>query len=73
MAKTVSKEEFILLEYTGKTEAGSVFDTTDSLVAQQHGIFNNRAKYSPVLVVAGKGMVLPGLDEDVHQQVGHQR
>ncbi|MGB9577493.1 MAG: FKBP-type peptidyl-prolyl cis-trans isomerase, partial [Candidatus Norongarragalinales archaeon] len=43
--------------------AGHVFDTTSADEARKAGIFNSRAKYGPVLVVAGKNLLLKGLDE----------
>ncbi|MFH0923073.1 MAG: peptidylprolyl isomerase [Candidatus Micrarchaeota archaeon] len=59
----VNEGDFVLLDYPGKTKEGKVFDTTSSEEAKKAGIFNEKAKYGPVLVVAGKKQVLPGLDD----------
>jgi FKBP-type peptidyl-prolyl cis-trans isomerase 2 len=59
----VNEGDFVLLDYSGKTRAGKVFDTTSSEEAKKAGVFKEKAKYGPVLVVAGKKQVLPGLDD----------
>jgi len=59
----VNEGDFVLLDYSGRTKEGKVFDTTSSEEAKKNGVFNEKAKYGPVLVVAGKKQVLPGLDD----------
>ncbi len=66
--------DFVQLEFTGKDVAGNVFETTSAEIAQSSGIFNQRIKYGPVLVVAGKKMILAGLDDELlKSKVGEER
>ena len=62
MAEKVSSGDLVRFEYTGRA-AGKAFDTTDAAAAKQAGIFDENAKYGPILVAAGKEQVLKGLDE----------
>ncbi len=50
------------LEYTGRV-GERVFDTTSAEEAKRTGVFDEKAKYGPVLVAAGREQVLKGLDE----------
>ncbi|MEM4389130.1 MAG: peptidylprolyl isomerase [Candidatus Micrarchaeia archaeon] len=60
----VSKGDFIKIEYTGRTVSDNrVFDTTSAEVAKKEGIFDEKARYAPGLVVVGMGTVIKGLDE----------
>ncbi len=64
MTEKTGPGDFVRIEFTGKRAAdGSVFDTTDAAKAKEAGIFNERYKYGPSLVVVGKGMVVKGLDD----------
>ena len=63
MAGNLSNGDFARIEFTGKRTGGAIFDTTDPKTAKEAGIFNERYKYGPSLVVVGKGMVVKGLDE----------
>ncbi len=56
--------DFVELDFTGKAN-GRVFDTTSAEEAKKNGVFNEKNSYGPVLVVVGKGMLVPGLDEEV--------
>ncbi|MEW5955264.1 MAG: peptidylprolyl isomerase, partial [Candidatus Micrarchaeota archaeon] len=58
-----SAGDFVRLEFTGKDASGKVFETTREQDAKAGGLFDPRAKYSPALVVVGRGHLLPGLDE----------
>lgn len=58
------KGDFVLIEYTGRTELG-VFDTTDEKLAKAAGIFDARTRYRPALIVVGKGRAIVGLEEAV--------
>lgn len=64
MADKIGTGDFVRVEFTGRRAAGgAVFDTTDAAKAKEAGIFNERYKYGPSLVVVGKGMVVKGMDE----------
>lgn len=58
----VQASDLVELEYSAKAD-GKVFDTTFVDEAQKAGIFNEKAKYGPVLVAVGKKQVIAGLDE----------
>jgi len=61
---TIKKNDFIELEYTGKTKAeGAVFDTTDENVAKDAGIHNTGTHYGPVVICVGQHHILPGIDK----------
>ena len=60
----MNEGDFVELDFTGKSE-GKIFDTTSADEAKKAGIFDEKNAYKPVLVVAGKGMLVPGLDEAV--------
>jgi FKBP-type peptidyl-prolyl cis-trans isomerase 2 len=55
--------DFVKLEYTGRTRDNKAFDTTDAGIAKAEGIFDEKARYAPALVVVGRGVVVKGLDE----------
>lgn len=56
--------DIVLLEYTVIDKASSkVLETTSEEVAKQSGIFNERAKYGPRLIVVGAGELPAGVEE----------
>jgi len=61
----IKKNNFIELEYTGATEDGFVFDTTDKKTATENGLDNPQAKYGPQVICVGEQQVLKGLDEQI--------
>jgi FKBP-type peptidyl-prolyl cis-trans isomerase 2 len=54
---------FIKISYTGRLEDGKVFDTTSEKTAKDEGIYDDKRRYAPLLVVVGQGQVIKGLDE----------
>ncbi|MCX6767967.1 MAG: peptidylprolyl isomerase [Candidatus Micrarchaeota archaeon] len=73
LAEKVSSGDLVRLEYTGRV-GEKAFDTTDADAAKQAGIFNEKSKYGPVLVAAGKEQVIKGLDEAlVGSEVGVEK
>lgn len=65
MADTVHKGDFIELDYTGRTkDEGVVFDTTLKSVADEAHLHVHK-HFKPVVVCAGEGHLLPGLDRQV--------
>ncbi|MDD5417978.1 MAG: peptidylprolyl isomerase [Candidatus Nanoarchaeia archaeon] len=60
----IKKGDFIKIEYTARLkENGFVFDTTNEKLAKETGIFNEKTKYGPIVIVAGAGYTLKGLDK----------
>ncbi len=69
----IQKGDFIKLSYTGRLKNGAVFDTTDANVARENGVYNENASYGPETIIAGKGYVVAGLDEDlIGKEVGYK-
>jgi FKBP-type peptidyl-prolyl cis-trans isomerase SlyD len=63
MTETIQKGDFIELEYTGKTkDEGIIFDTTSAVVAKAAELHMQK-QFKPIIVCAGEGHVLPGLDK----------
>ncbi|MDO9540014.1 MAG: peptidylprolyl isomerase [Methanocalculus sp.] len=55
---------FIRLSYTGSIE-GIPFDTTSEETAKESGMFNESARYGPMVIRVGSTHVIPGLDEAI--------
>ena len=68
----IEKGDFIRLSYTGKTDDGRVFDTTDEDVAKANNIYNEKGKYGGDVIIVGAMHTVAGLDEDlIGKEVGH--
>ena len=65
----------IAIDYTGKAVlTGEFFESTIEKKAIEAGIFNAKQKYAPMVVIVGKGDVLPGLDKALKEmKVGEER
>ncbi len=69
---SIEKGDFIRVSYTGKTEEGRVFDTTDEDVAKANNIYNEKGKYGGDVIIVGAMHTVAGLDEDLlGKEVGH--
>jgi FKBP-type peptidyl-prolyl cis-trans isomerase SlyD len=59
----IKKNDFIEVEYTGKTkEEGIIFDTTDEKIAKESGLSQTITKFGPISICVGAGHLLPGLE-----------
>lgn len=56
---------FVKIEFTGKTEDGRVFDTTDVSIAKKNNIFNDKRIYAPLPVIIGEGNIIKGLENAI--------
>ena len=67
--------DFVMIEYTGRVSAtGEVFDLTSAEEARKEGIFSEKQKYGPALVVMGAGMTVPGVERHMKEMtVGEER
>lgn len=63
--ETAKKGDFIELDYTGKLEDGTVFDTTVESAAKANGLEKEGHSYTPLIVCIGKGHLLKGLDQNI--------
>ncbi|MBT4539035.1 peptidylprolyl isomerase [Candidatus Woesearchaeota archaeon] len=71
MTETVKTHDFIVVEYTGKLQDGTVFDTTIAKVAKDNGLFSDKHPYNPATVCVGEKQLLPGLDNEfIDKEVG---
>jgi FKBP-type peptidyl-prolyl cis-trans isomerase SlyD len=69
---SIKKGDFIRLSYTGKTDEGHVFDTTDEDVAKAKNIYTETGKYGGDIIIVGAMHTVAGLDEDlIGKEVGH--
>ncbi|MBN2880531.1 peptidylprolyl isomerase [Candidatus Woesearchaeota archaeon] len=59
----LQEKDFIELEYTGVLKSnGNIFDTTNSNLAKEKGIFNPKMRYEPIKICIGENHIIPGLD-----------
>jgi FKBP-type peptidyl-prolyl cis-trans isomerase SlyD len=69
---SIKKGDFIRLSYTGKTDEGHVFDTTNEDVAKANNIYTEKGKYGGDIIIVGSHHTVEGLDEDlIGKDVGH--
>jgi peptidylprolyl isomerase len=64
-SRTVEKGDYLLIDYTGKLEDGTVFDTTLKEKAIEAGIFDEEKEYRPFFFRADTGQVIKGIDSGV--------
>jgi FKBP-type peptidyl-prolyl cis-trans isomerase 2 len=65
VAMKLKKHDFIEVEYTGRLEDGTVFDTTDEKVAKESGIAKENSAFGPIVICLGEHHILEGLEEHV--------
>ncbi|MBN1646312.1 peptidylprolyl isomerase [Candidatus Woesearchaeota archaeon] len=64
----IKENDFIEINYTGRTEDGVVFDTTVEQTAKENGLAQDpEKKFKPVIICVGKGQILLGID---HKLIG---
>lgn len=61
----VEMGDYILIDYTGKFEDGTVFDTTIKKKAIEAGIYKEGIEYRPLFFKADTGQVIKGIDKGV--------
>ena len=61
----IQEADTIHIEYTGRLDDGTVFDTSDEATAEEHGIADPDRDYAPLSFEVGAGEVIAGLDEGV--------
>lgn len=68
----VKKDDFIEFDFIGKLkESGQIFDLSSEEEAKKENIFNPRAEYKPLIIQAGRGDVVKGLDKElIGKEVG---
>jgi|TARA_Y100000031_G_C8159461_1_gene356209 FKBP-type peptidyl-prolyl cis-trans isomerase 2 len=61
-SKKIKKGDFIELDYTGRMDDGTVFDTTIKKIAEANNL-NKKVDYKPVVICVGESHILPALEE----------
>lgn len=66
---------FIKMEFIGKVKnTGEIFDLTDAELAKKEGIFNEKQKYEPQLVIIGAQSVVPGVENELKKmKIGEEK
>jgi peptidylprolyl isomerase len=64
-SRTVKKGNYLLIDYTGKFEDGTVFDTTLKEKALEAGTYEEEKEYRPLFFRADTGQVIKGIDRGV--------
>jgi FKBP-type peptidyl-prolyl cis-trans isomerase 2 len=73
-SRKVENGDVISVDYVGKLEDGTVFDTSVKDVAVEAGIFNENRAYEPLTFAVGAGQVIEGFDKGViGMRVGEEK
>jgi len=73
-SRVVKAGDTIQVDYTGKLENGTVFDTSREDVAKQAGIYYSNRTYVPLTFVVGSGQLIKGFDNGViGMKVGEEK
>ncbi len=60
----ISDSDFVLVEYSLTVkETGELIDTTSEEEAKAKGIYSERERYGPRLIIVGEGRLIKGLEE----------
>lgn len=72
--RAVKTGNLVKVDYIGKFENGTVFDTSEEEVAKQAGIYNQQREYVPITFEVGSGQLIPGFDKGViGMKVGEEK
>lgn len=72
--KTIENGDTISVDYVGKLEDGTVFDTSEKETASEAGIYNEMRDYKPLTFTVGAGQMIKGFDEGVvGMKVGEEK
>lgn len=65
MHMTIATGDSVTLEYTGRLDDGTIFDTSLEEVANETGLAESQPdrEYAPLTVEVGAGEIIPGLEE----------
>jgi FKBP-type peptidyl-prolyl cis-trans isomerase 2 len=73
-SRAVKPGDKVHVDYTGKLENDTVFDTSREDVAKQAGIYVNGRTYVPLTFVVGSGQMIKGFDKGViGMKVGEEK
>ncbi len=63
--KEIEKGDTISVDYIGRLEDGTVFDTSEKEAAIEAGIYSENRDYKPLTFTVGAGQMIKGFDEAV--------
>ncbi|MBC8521414.1 MAG: peptidylprolyl isomerase [Methanomicrobia archaeon] len=63
--EVVEEGDYVRVDYTGKQEDGTVFDTSIKEVAIEAGIYNQKRDYQPLGFTVGAGEMIKGFDKGI--------
>ncbi len=73
-SRKIENGDTISVNYVGKLEDGTIFDTSVKEVAVEAGIYNQMRNYEPLTFTVGEGQMIKGFDEGVvGMQVGEEK
>jgi len=64
-SKSIENGDTISVNYVGRLEDGTIFDTSVKEAAVQAGIYNQMRDYKPLIFTVGAGQMIKGFDEGV--------
>lgn len=67
--------DWVRINFVGRVKAtGDVFDASSEADAKKYGIFDEKKKYGPSLVILGAGNMMPGVEKELlGMKVGEKR
>ena len=69
---TIETGDFIRINYTGRLDDGTIFDTTYEDVAKEKEMYDENTSYESYVIIVGSGHVVSGMDEDfVGKEAGY--
>ncbi len=73
-SKKIENGDTISVNYVGKLEDGTIFDTSIKEAAIEAGIYNQMRDYKPLTFTVGAGQMIKGFDEGVvGMKVGEEK
>jgi len=73
-SKRIEKGDTVSVNYVGRLEDGTIFDTSVKEAAIEAGIYNQMRNYEPLTFTVGAGQMIKGFDEGViGMQVGEEK
>jgi cyclophilin family peptidyl-prolyl cis-trans isomerase len=64
-AEVIKEGDHVLVDYTGRLEDGTIFDTSEEDVAIEAGVHNPGRAYQPLGFTVGAGQMIKGFDSGV--------
>jgi peptidylprolyl isomerase len=64
-SKTAKAGDTVSVDYTGRYDNGTIFDTSNATLAQEAGIYSPTSYYEPITFTIGNEEVIPGFENAV--------